>query len=207
MSALVTIGKNDMAFQRDFNSLVEGARKPRAIMMGVGREAGQFLKRHFREKDRKEPNSLSPRRTHYWREVELSVAPPIAFGDTEVRVGITHPTFAQKLFGGPIFPKAAKALTKPVSEEAYGRTAATFEAETGLKLFLIRSGDFAALATKRAEGSKFLQIEFLLLASVFQKPTPGALPDMSEGSPFKRALLARGQAMRDRENQILNAKN
>lgn len=204
MSASIVL--RDEAFRAQFALLVEGAKKPKAILLGVGREAVRFLKRHFREKDRKEPNALSPRRSHFWNEVANSVMNPVPVGESAVSVAITDGRFRQKLFGGPITPKAASMLTIPVSEEAYGRTAKTFEAETGLKLFLLKASNFAALVTRHA-GSKFLQIEYILSRGVYQSPTPGAFPDTREGSPFLMALMGRAQAMRDRENELLNQKN
>lgn len=78
-------------------------------------------------------------------------------------VSITHPAFAQKLFGGPIVAKRAKSLTIPVEERAYGRTASTFEHETGLKLFFLKTGKSAfanaVLATQEKGG---LTVEYVL---------------------------------------------
>ncbi len=84
MSATITLGTE--GFRRDFNLLVDGAKKPKAILLGVGREAVRFLKRHFRDKDKKEPNQLSPRRSHFWNEIANSVMNPVAVGETSVKV-------------------------------------------------------------------------------------------------------------------------
>lgn len=194
---------NDGKFQADFNLVINRAKKPQAVLLTVGREAQQQLKQHFRAKDRNEPNRLGGKRTHYWIGVADSVQNPV-FQEkgnvNQARVSITEPTFAQKLHGGVIRAKNVKNLTIPQTAEAHGRTAETFEAETGLKLFLVTSKSgkgFAALAAKFASGG--IVIEYILKPSVNQKPAPGALPDMKEGSPFLRALLARGQAVVDRQ--------
>ncbi len=85
-----------------------------------------------------------------------------------------------------------------MSEKAYGRTASTFERETGLKLILIRQGGKkgsgkAMLAAKVGGG---LEVEYLLTKSVTQEPDPTALPD--EGF-LKEKLLERGQAVLERQ--------
>ncbi|MFO1461878.1 MAG: hypothetical protein U1G08_21060, partial [Verrucomicrobiota bacterium] len=82
-------------------------------------------------------------------------------------------------------------LTIPVAPEAYGRTARTFEAETGLKLFFLKvgigAGKSAVLATHRGGG---VQVEYVLRSSVNQAPDPTALPDPEVMSS---ALLKRAE--------------
>lgn len=200
-------------FTKDFNAIVNRAKKPKAVLVNMGNEARNLLKRHFRDKNRQEPNKLGGKRTNYWNGVSDSVQNPVLQEKgnvNQVRISITEQTFAQKLHGGVIRAKNVDNLTIPQTAEAYGRTAETFEAETGLKLFLIvsktggRSGrGFAALAAKFASGG--IVIEYILKAQVNQKPTPGALPDMSDGSAFTKALLARGQAVVDREATQTNS--
>jgi len=172
--------------------------RPEALARVVGREGDNRLKAHFRAKDRNEPNRLNPgRRQHLWLQIGKSVsAPAISAGGTEVRITISDPRFAQKVFGGPIKPKRAgvKTLAIPVSPDAYARSPKSFEHETGGKLFLLRVGGRggsrfanAVLATARGGG---IQVEYVLKPFVVQKPDPTALP---ERRTFEAALLGRAE--------------
>jgi hypothetical protein len=143
------------------------------------------------------------KRSNFWNEIAQSVQSPVVEGgDTQVRVSITDPRIAQKVFGGEIRAKNVRMLTIPQTPEAYGRTAETFEHETGLKLFLIKESDFAALAAKFSSGG--IAIEYILKSSVHQDADPTALPPMTEGSDFTRALVARAQSVVDRESAQAN---
>lgn len=180
------------------NRVLAMARNPRAVMLGAAREGGNRLKRHFRDKDRKEPNRLGGRRTHYWLNVDRSVSTPVAeaSGRTVV-INITDPTFAQKVFGGTIRAKRVRNLAIPQSPDAHGRAPAVFERETGLKLIFIRNNGAGLLATKRGL-SQILQVEYLLTPSVEQKPDPSALP---AEPAFTNAVVERAQKIVDRQLQ------
>ncbi len=184
-------------FDKEFGGLLARAKNPTAMLLACGRELGNQLKSHFRKKDAAEPNKLSSRREHFWLQVSRTVSAPTQSGFNAISVSINDPRIAQKVFGGTITAKRAGALTIPVEEKAYGRTAATFERETGLKLFLLKSSKGnAVLATKLQGGG--IEVEYLLAKSVTQKADPTALPDERD---LEKAILARGQAVVDRENQ------
>jgi hypothetical protein len=188
------------AFNKKFGYIIGQAENPIVILMGAGREVAKQLKSHFRKKDRSGANKLSDRRSHFWRQVAQSVSQPEQTGFNAVSVSITDPRFAQKLFGGTIRAKNAENLSVPVEERAYGRTAATFERETGLKLFLVKTGNSslenAVLAVKEDPKSRVFTVEYLLTNSVTQSADPDALP---QKSALEQAILARGQTMLDRQ--------
>jgi hypothetical protein len=129
------------------------------------------------------------KRTNFWLQVMRSVqTPTLPVSGTPAVVSINDPRFAQKLYGGPIVAKRAKALTIPVSPEAYGRTAAVLEQEKGIKLFAIwqkgGGGLLVQSILKRAGKSSGCQtpvhggliVHYLLRKSVYQQPDPKALP-------------------------------
>lgn len=174
---------------------LDQARRPEALLAIWGRELVNRLKAHFRAKDRQGPNRLSPRRAHYWLGVSRMVQSPQLRGMKSVSVTVAHPSIAQKVFGGPIVAKRARALTIPVSEEAYGRTASTFEAETGRQLFLLRSEARLFLAS-RVGGTT--RAEYLLTPRVDQEPEPDALPDVGM---LQRALVERGRKYLERTGE------
>lgn len=190
---MITLTFNDAKFQANFSAIIAKSRRPERILRAAGREVANQLKRHFRKKDRNEPNQLSPRRSHFWLAVARSVQNPVLNGNLSVTVSINDPRFAQKVFGGPIRAKLAGALTIPVEERAYGRSARTFEADTGLKLILIRTGhgafENAVLAVKEGKG---LTVEYILTKSVTQPADTDALPDKTL---LERAIIARADAV------------
>lgn len=194
---MITLTFDDKKFQVEFGRKIGAAKNPRAVLLGSGRELANQLKKHFREKDKTGANKLSERRSHFWLAVRDSVQNPELSGNT-VTVTINHPAFAQKVFGGTISAKEAGALTIPVEEKAYGRTAQTFERETGLKLFLIKTGkgsfENAVLAVKDDSGKGFT-VEYILTKSVTQKADTDALPEKTE---LERAILVRAQRVLDR---------
>jgi hypothetical protein len=197
---MITFEFNDTKFQARFGTIMTAAKNPRAILMNSGREVGNQLKKHFREKDQTDANTLAPdRRSHFWLAVAQMVQNPVQENPTTISVSINHPDLAQKVFGGPIFAKEAGALTIPESPEAYGRTTHTFEQETGLKLFLIHSGDSdfeKALLVVKDESGRGFTVEYLLTPSVDQKADTTALPDKSL---LEAAVLSRAQRVLDRQ--------
>jgi hypothetical protein len=196
---MISLTFNDTKFQARFGGIISQAKNPRAILMNAGREVNTRLKQHFRMRDQTSANQLSDRRSHFWRAVARMVQNPEQENANTVRVTINHPAFAQKVFGGTIRAKAAEALTIPVEERAYGRTTATFEAETGLKLFLIRTGHGAfqnAVLAVKDDNARGFTVEYILTKSVTQSADTEALPDKTM---LEQAILARAQRVLDRQ--------
>jgi hypothetical protein len=199
----MTLSFDDIKFQAEFGRIISETRNPRAILLGAGRTVGAQLKRHFRAKDRSESNHLSARRSHFWLTMAWSVQAPVQESPTTISVSISDPRFAQKLFGGTITAKAAGALTIPVEERAYDRTTKIFEAETGLKLFLLKAGgtksnalENALLAVADPANPGHVTVEYLLTESVDQPADTDALPDKTE---MENAVLARSERIMDRQ--------
>lgn len=193
---MIAIQIDDHDLPSKLATLSSKVRHPANIMRGVGREAANVLKRHFRQKDRRNPNRLSPRREHFWLQVMRSVqAPVLNASGNQVTVSITHPAIAHKVTGGTIRAKRVRNLTIPVDPEAYGRAPRVFEQETGLELIFIKQRDKALLAT-RAEGSDNLQVRYLLTPSVTQAPDPTALPAKTV---IEDAVTRRAERMVERE--------
>ena len=181
----IAVEFDDKGTVQRIRALSKQAKNPRAMMLAGGRGVANRLKKHFRDKNKAEPNKLGGKRENFWTKVGQSVQAPVAdFSGLTVRVSINDPRFAQKLFGGVIRAKRVRNLSIPQTAEAYGRSPSTFEAETGLKLTLIKLGgtesnsfENLALAAHQSGG---LQIEYLLTPRVIQEPTPGALPTEQE---------------------------
>ncbi len=192
---MISVTMNQAEFRAAFGAQLEAARRPAAVLAAAGRELGNLLKRHFWEKE-KRPNKLSPRREHFWLQIAQSVNAPVQT-ERSVSVTVSDPRIGQKVYGGPIVAKRAGALTIPVSEKAYGRTAATFEHETGLKLF--RPGPAGEKKNVlMAKVGEQVEVEYVLVKSVQQSPDPTALPDMGE---LERKILERAKSVVDRQNR------
>jgi len=199
---MIRVQYSRAGFTKEFNRMLAQTENPTGMLLAAGREAGNQLVKHFRQKDANEPNRLSPRREHFWLQVSRTVSAPRQTGYNAVSVNVSDPRIAQKVFGGRIVAKKAKELTIPESEQAYGRTAATFEQETGLRLFLVKVGgtkgnnfENAVLAAKVGGG---LEVEYLLTKSVDQAADPTALP--AEGV-MEEAILTRCEKVLKRENE------
>ena len=200
---MIAIRPDASDFKVRFGNIVASCRRPRAILAAAGREGGNLLKKHFREKDQTNINSLAPeRRAHYWLGVSRAVQAPVVEGDTAVSITIADPTIAQKVFGGTIVAKRVQNLAIPESPEAYGRSPAVFERETGLKLFVLHVGGTKSngqeniiLAAAVGQG---IQVEYLLTHSVDQKADPDALPEEKQ---FAESILAKALEVQERINK------
>lgn len=191
---MIAVTFSSDGFRVKMQRILSTTRNPRAIMAAAGREGANELRKHFREKDRT-PNKLGGKREHFWRQVMQSVQSPIvASSGHTVTIHITDPRFAQKVFGGRITAKKARALTIPVEPEAYGRATSTFEKETGVKLFLI-SPEFGEGMLAGQIGNA-IEVFYVLRASVDQDADPTALPPQQE---FEDAITDRAQRVLDRQ--------
>lgn len=193
---MITIGINDSGAVAQLDALAARLKRPQALSLILGREAVNQLRRHFQEKDRKEPNQLGGRRQHFWRSVAQSVQAPRSSSDGQsVTVAVSHPAIAQKVFGGVIRAKRSRYLTIPVQKESYGRTAETFEREMGVKLFFFRPKDGRQAFLVRGLPNEKIRIEYVLKPSVNQKADPDALPNTAA---LLNALLVRARTYVDR---------
>ncbi len=198
---MIRVQINSGSFNKQLGALLSRTKNPTGMLKVAGRELANQLKKWFRGKDSSSANKLSERRSHFWLAVANSVQNPEQTGFNAISVSVNHSALAQKVFGGTITAKRSRALTIPVEERAYGRTAATFEHETGLKLFLLRSGkgnfQNAVLAVKEGKG---FQVEYILTRSVTQSADQTALPPKGE---LEKAILARGQSFLENEAKQL----
>lgn len=197
---MIRIAVSSASFTTRFQSILGMARRPQAILMAAGREAGNQLRKHFVTKDRAGANTLAPdRRSHLWLKIRQSVQAPQPAGAAAVSIAINHPIIAQKVFGGPIVAKRVKNLAIPRSEEAYGRSPATLERETGLKLFVLKKkaagGGRGGLLVSEAEGQG-IKVHYLLTPRVDQDADATALP---AEPAFSQSILQRAAAVLQRQ--------
>lgn len=157
-------------------NLIKAVEEPEAVLLAAGNEVKKTLQRHYRDKNRDEPNRLGGKRTNFWADIGRSIDGPKSDGGRVV-VSITDPRIRQKVFGGKIEAKRVTYLTIPLRPEAYDFRATVFEEETGIRLFY-----------SERKGSKFLAgimdgrftAFYLLRRSVIQEPWPESLPSDKE---------------------------
>ena len=149
--------------------------RPEALYRAAGRAVANRLRRHFRELDGQRANRLGGKRQHFWLQVRTATQDPeVEPGGATVT--IAHLAFAQKLYGGTIVAKRARALTIPLHPDAYGRRASVFEQEQGVQLFRPK-GKRVLMADLDGTGAVPI---YVLAKAITQAPDPEALPDRSE---------------------------
>jgi hypothetical protein len=173
---VIAIELNNDSTVGELRELLGKVRNPQGMLRTVATRAEDMLKAHFRSRDANSPNKLGGRRKHFWKAVEESVWVEVSDTEGAVILTVSHPHFAQKVFGGVIRVKQAKHLTIPVTAEAYGKTTAEFEAETGLNLFQLPTRKGGSLAA-RVKGAKDVKVHYVLRSSVYQEKDEAALPD------------------------------
>jgi hypothetical protein len=177
---MLTIHVQDQGTQAMFARLAALGRSPRELTLPAARDVANLLRRHYTE-NQALPHKHPGAKKNFWREVSKTVQAPVeANGGHSAVISITHPAIRQKVTGGTITAKRARALTIPVSAEAYeAGYASTFERETGMELFWVGAGGGSgALATRNEDGS--INLHYLLRKSVKQAPDPRALPALTE---------------------------
>lgn len=173
---MIAIELNEDSTVGQLRELLGRVRNPQGMLRAVAKRAEGELKAHFNRRDQDSPNKLGGKRTNFWAQVEKTVFSEVDDANGMVNLGVSHPAFAQKLYGGVIRAKSARALTIPVTAEAYGKTTAEFESVTGLRLFLIKPNNTALLAS-RLEGAQGIKVQYVLKAEVNQEADAEALPD------------------------------
>lgn len=165
----------------ELNRMARQMRNPRPLMAGLGKQLEVELRSHFRQRDAQGNARGWPRR-HFWKnEVSRNTA-LTEVTDKRAVVTIASPAFAHKVFGGTVTPKRGRALTIPLTAEAYKAGSASLFPHR-----LHRRG--------RALFDKQGAAQYALAASVTHAPDPRAWPEKAklERSLLKRAreLLAR----------------
>lgn len=156
-----------------FLELLGDAPEGRELRNLIGHDVGALTRDHLYAKDRK-PNRLGGRKTHYYRAAGDSVNHDIT--KRGVGVNVDHIGIRQRLEGGVITPKTAKALTIPVSPRAHGKRAREFD-DTFI-LDKSNSGDPATVGVIVQDmGGDRLDALFVLRTRVEQSPDPTVLPN------------------------------
>lgn len=158
----------------------------------LGRAAANELRRHFRALNGKRANRLGgPRSNFYSRVAETVNAPRVVPG--AVVVQISHPHIAQRLFGGTLRPRKAKALAVPVDATAYGVYPRIYPGTLAFipargkgetKGYLV-DGEMRTVTRGENEGTERAapkpggRLLYVLRGSIVQRADPSILPDQA----------------------------
>jgi len=149
--------------------------RPAAGIKVVGRAVQNHLKKHFTKRNQV-INKRGWKKQGFWAQVRDSVQ--LSSDANSTTIVVNDPRFLQKVFGGTIRAKQAKALAIPLKEEFYGVNPATFGKD---RFFVIKSKqgkNLGILAEKNPDGS--LRLCYVLKKQVTQKADANALPDLDE---------------------------
>lgn len=173
------------------------AKNPRGIMAAGGRALRNFLVRHFRRLDRKNPNKLGGPRTHFWLQVSRSTQNP-EITDRSAVVTVSDPRYPLQVYGGRVEAKRVRMLTIPVSPEAHGRSADVLERELGIDLVPIGDDGRGILAEILPGGR--VKTHYVLRPWVIIDPFPDALPKMNLMAAYCFAQMESAAARQSAKN-------
>jgi hypothetical protein len=184
------IAKWDDKITPELNRIARQLESPRPLMAAVGKELEVQLRGHFTKRDQQGNAQGFPRR-HFWARVVRAATALTEVLDRRATVTIASPEFLHKLTGGKVTPKRAKALSIPLSAEAYKAGSASLYPKP--LTMVVRRGHAPLLVETGTIGkSKSWKIAYVLLKSVTHPADPNALPNMRD---VTQALIARGRAV------------
>jgi len=158
---------------RKFLELVGDAPEGREIRNLVGYDIAEVTREHLYEKD-KEPNKLGGKKTHFYRSAGDAVSHEVT--NTGAAISINQQGIRQRLEGGVITPKTARALTIPINARAHGKRAREFE-----NTFILDKSDSGDPDTvgvlMQDTGGGRLDALFVLRRRAVQAPDPSVIPD------------------------------
>ncbi len=103
----------------DLRRILKSVQPGGALAKVLGRAGANELRRHFRELNGKRANRLGGARSNFYSRVAESVQNPQAEAGA-IRIAISHPHIAQRLFGGPIRARNRKMVAIPIDPRGYG---------------------------------------------------------------------------------------
>jgi len=173
----------------DLNRIAAQLARPRALMADLGKTLSNDMRAHFRMRDQT-PNKHGFPRHHFWSKTVRDATSLTEVTDNSATVSVASREYAHKITGGTVTPKTAKALSIPLSGEAYRVGSARLFPRP--LTYIKRAGKNPLLVEI---GKRQWRLHYVLLKSVTHAPDPNAEPDWGKVSAH---LLERAQAMLDR---------
>jgi len=177
----------------DLDRIAGQLRNKRPLMAALGKQLQVDLRAHFMDRDSK-PNKRGFPRKHFWRKAVAMHTALTEVAEHSATVTIDSPELMHKITGGTITPQTARALSIPLSPEAYraGR-ARLFPRPLTM---VVRPGKPPLLVETGVIGkAKSWKLHYVLLKSVTHAADPRALP---EPGTLQKSLLVRAREHLDR---------
>ena len=160
--------------------------RPRRLLAAVGKQLEVDLRKHFARRDA-EPNAQGWPKRHFWKREVAQHTALTEVSDDQAVVSIASPAFVHKLLGGKVTPKRGRALSIPLSADAYRAGSASLFPRPLSRIN--RPGKPPLLVEKDKDA---WHLHYVLLTSVTHDPDPDALPSRLE---LEESLLARARAL------------
>jgi len=169
----VTISRDDVspALKAQLEQL-----QPRAIAKEVGEALVTTTQKHLRANGRNKRGWPS---TNFWPRAARSTSWTAT--DDGVVISINQVGVRQRFFGGVIAPVKAKALTIPISSQAYGKTVKDFPGAFMIKTpkgaYIVQYAGGNTAKGKFKKQNATLEFLFKLMRSVTQQEDRSVIPD------------------------------
>ena len=171
----------------DLRRIATGLANKRPLMAALGKQLEIDLRAHFRMRDA-EPNKRGFPRRHFWRSI-LQRTGLESVTDAKATVVISAPELIHKIEGGVVSAKRARALSIPLSAEAYKTgSASLFPRPLAM---VARPGKPPLLIEPTPKGAKPFILHYVLVASVRHDKDPRAMPPPQK---IEASLLSRARA-------------
>lgn len=199
----VRVAKDDVT--PSLKKLMRTVRPDGALGKVLGRAASEELRKFYRELNTKRPNKLGGKRSHFYSRVAEAVqqGQPYAGG---IKVRISHPHLALRLYGGTITPRKSKSLAVPAHSSAVGYyariypgTLAFIPLRRGNTKGVLVEGEEVTITRGKNKGGKRKRpkpggaLIYVLMGAVKQSKDPSVLP---QGSRMGNALTKAARLVR-----------
>ena len=174
----------------ELNRIAGEIGRPRALLAACGKELEIQLRKHFAKRD-SEPNAMGFPKSHFWRNTVGRNTALTEVSDSRAVVTIASPEFAHKVYGGTITAKRGKALSIPISPEAYKAGSASLFPRP-LTMVCRPNRPPLLVETGLIGKSRSWKLHYVLLKSVTQKADPKAWPEQAD---LERSILERARAL------------
>ncbi len=155
---------------------------PRGLNAALGARLEKEVKKHFAARN-KQPNKRGWPSQNWWAGVE-DATQLTEVTEEGATVTVAHREgFAIRVHGGTIVPRERKVLTIPGIPEAYGKSVAEYEQESGVRLFRPAGARYMAFSE---DGGESVTLAYFLVPRVNIPADPEALPPTGQ---LKEALV------------------
>lgn len=154
----------------DLERQLRGLQNRRPLMRAAAQAAKDEMRAHY---NRQPPNQRGFPSNNFWRDEGARKVAITSYDNDQATIVVDSVAMGHRFFGGTITPKRGRALSIPLSPEAYKTGSASLW--TGPKLTLIQRPGKPPLLVDTNKGGSW-RIHYVLLPRVTHAPDPRAFP-------------------------------